>query len=268
VGKYGLTVRNAVDWLLRQNLEGDYFGNDGGNMTSHCIVTLALAEVYGTESDERQRERVRATLQKTLKVIFAAQDAKKDRNSVGGWGQTIQAAESDLAVTGSCLLAMRACQNAGLIVPKQRFDRAMVFVMRCYRVEMSGFASTPSEEPSASMNGVALLYMDLLEEPDCEEADAARRVIVNRPIRGESLFWYYGTYHVALAGFRAGEKVWPILWNRTCGQLLPAQRKDDGSWRPKPGEPGGENRSGRFYATAMACLTLSIPLRLLPISEE
>ncbi|MGE5611738.1 MAG: prenyltransferase/squalene oxidase repeat-containing protein [Bacillota bacterium] len=268
VGKYGLVVRSAVDWLLKQNPEGGYYGRDGGQMLSHCLVTIALAEVYGTETEERQRARVRMTLESALKVIFAEQDVKKDHDSVGGWHNESQASDSDLAVTGWCLMAMRACQNVGLIVPKQRFDRAMGFVLRCYRVEQSGFAYTPSDEPSAAMSAVALLSMYWLNESDRDEASAALWFIVGRPMRQEMPFWYQGLYAVALAAFEAGDPVWPIIWKRTYEQLMPVQRKDDGSWRSKPGEAGGDDRRGRFYSTAMACLALSIPLRLLPIFQR
>jgi hypothetical protein len=268
MGKYGLVVRSAVDWLLKQNPEGGYYGRDGGHMLSHCLVTLALAEVYGTETEERQRARVRVALESALKVIFAAQDVKKDRDSVGGWRNEPESSDSDLVITGWCLTAMRACQNAGLIVPKQRFDRAMGFVLRCYRAEQSGFALTPSDEPSAGMSAVALLSVSLVNEADRDEASAAMWFIVGRPLRMESPFWYYSIYSVTLAAFQAGDPVWPIIWKRTCEQLLPVQRKDDGSWRTKPGEAAGNDWRERFYSTAMGCLTLSIPLRLLPIFQR
>lgn len=268
VGKYGLVVRSAVDWLLKQNPEGGDYGRDGGLMLSHCLVTVALAEVYGTETDDFQRTRVRLTLAHALNVILAAQDVKKDRNSVGGWHNQPQSSESDLLTTAWCLLAMRACQNAGLIVPKQRFDRALPFVLRCYRTEQSGFAYTPSDEPSAAMSAAALLCLYILNEPDRDEASAALWFIVGRPLRIENPYWYPSLYWLALAAFQAGEPAWPIIWKRTYEHLLPVQRKDDGSWRTNPGQAAGNDRPERFYSTAMACLTLAIPSRLLPILQR
>src|SRR3954468_801900 len=61
VGRFGVTVRTAADYLANLNPEGAYYGRDESRMYGHCIVTLALAEVYGTEVDETQRRRIRAT---------------------------------------------------------------------------------------------------------------------------------------------------------------------------------------------------------------
>src|SRR2546421_11549510 len=49
VGRYGVTVRTAADYLTTRDPEGGYFGRDESRMYGHCIVTLALAEAYGTE---------------------------------------------------------------------------------------------------------------------------------------------------------------------------------------------------------------------------
>ena len=50
-----MTVRTAADYLANLNPENGYFGRDESRMYGHCIVTLALAEAYGTEVDEIQR---------------------------------------------------------------------------------------------------------------------------------------------------------------------------------------------------------------------
>src|SRR3954465_7007344 len=60
VGRFGVTVRTAADYLANLNPENGYFGRDESRMYGHCIVTLALAEAYGTEVDEIQRRRIRA----------------------------------------------------------------------------------------------------------------------------------------------------------------------------------------------------------------
>src|SRR5258705_5990279 len=63
VGRFGVTVRTAADYLANLNPENGYFGSrDESKMYGHCIVTLALAEAYGTEVDEIQRRRIRAVL--------------------------------------------------------------------------------------------------------------------------------------------------------------------------------------------------------------
>src|ERR1051325_9649833 len=85
LGKYGLTVRNAIDHLVALNPADGYYKGEKV-MQSHCVATLALAQVCGLESDDLQRRKVRAVLERSLKVILAAQNARKDKPiHVGGW---------------------------------------------------------------------------------------------------------------------------------------------------------------------------------------
>lgn len=266
LGKYGLNVRNAVDWLLAQAPEDGYFGRDGGRMYSHCIVTLALAQVYGTEADETQRAKVRATLEKALQRILLAQEARKDKGAEGGWRYEPKSADSDLSVTCWALAALQACRNAGLHVPPDRIERALAYVLQCYRPEQGGFAYLPGAQASPAMTGAALLTLHLANAHDRPQAAMATGYLINKPAR-DSQYYYYALYATTHAAFAAGDYAWAVVWKNSIDQLLPAQRKDDGSWPPRPNEPGGEHKSGRFYSTAMALLTLSVPQRLLPLYQ-
>ena len=267
-GKYGLTVRAALDYLASQKPEGGYFGRDDGRMYSHCIVTLALAEAHGTETDELQRRRVRATLDKCLAVLLAAQDVRKDKGSEGGWRYEPTSSDSDLSVTAWCTLALRACQNAGLNVPPERFERATTYMLSCYRPQTKVFAYQPGGDGSIAMTAAALLNLHLAGAGRSPEAEGAASLLMQKPPKDGERYHYYTLYYVTEAAFQAGDKAWPILWKNTCDQLLASQRKDDGSWPAKPNEPGGDHKPGRFYATAMASLTLSVPLGLLPVYQR
>jgi hypothetical protein len=57
------------------------------------------------------------------------------------------------------------------------------------------------------------------------------------------------------------------VWKNSVTQLLPMQ-EPSGAW-PKREDPGDNaGRPGRFYSTCMACLTLSVPLQLLPMYQK
>jgi hypothetical protein len=267
VGRYGLTVRSAIDYLLKLNPEGGYYGRDGSRMYGHCIVTIALAEAYGTELDPDLRSRTREALEKALKVILDAQAVKKDRTHAGGWRYEPNSADSDLSVSAWCALALRACQNAGLPVPRDRVDLALQYILRCFRTETSAFAYTPTEQPSSAMTAAALLNLYLLNADERQEAALARRYLLSRPVRDGQPYFYYAMYYTTQAGFQAGEGLWPALWKNNS-ELLLAQKREDGSWPSKGGEPGGGDRRGRFYSTSMAVLTLSVPMRLLPMYQR
>lgn len=274
VGKYGLTVRAALDFVLNQNPPDGYYGGadpKDGRMYTHCIVTIALAEAYGTELDENQRKRIRATLDKCLKVVYAAQDVKRAADAgPGGWRYSPTSTDADLSVTGWALLALRAAQNAGFAVPKDRVDRAMGYVLSCHRKPSGGFAYQPkNDDPTPAMTGVGLLNLHLADAAHRPEAAAAAKFLVDRPVRENTPYYYYSLYYTTQAAFQSGGATWQGVWRVNSEQLLGAQRKEDGSWPGRGGgEPSGDSRQGRFYPTAMATLTLAVPLRLLPLYQR
>jgi hypothetical protein len=267
VGRYGLTIRRALDFLLNQDAPDGYFGGDGGRMYGHCIVTIALAEVYGMETDEPQRRRIRSALDNALQVIYAAQDVRKGADDAGGWRYERHSTDSDLSVSVWCMIAMKACQNAGLTVPKQRVDGALQYLLRCFRKDQKGFAYRPGEGASQAMTGAALLSLYLLGAEDRSEVPLASQYLTDKPITNDTRFFYYATYYTTQAAFQAGGTTWTTVWQRNSESLVRLQR-DDGSWPSKREELGREDVRGRFYPTAISVLTLSVPLRLLPIYQR
>lgn len=267
VGKYGLTVRSAANYLVGLNPEGGYYGRDGSRMYGHCIVTIALAELYGMELDPALRAKVRIAIEKALKVILDAQAVNKERTHSGGWRYEPNSTDSDLSVSAWCALALRACQNAGLPVAKDRVDRALQYMLKCFRTQANGFAYQPAEEPSAAMTGAALLNLYLLDADERQEVALARKYLLNKPVKDGQQYYYYALYYTTQAAFQAGEGLWPAIWKNNSEQLL-SQKREDGSWPAKNGEPGGSDKRGRFYSTSMAVLTLSVPMRLLPIYQR
>jgi len=268
VGRFGVTVRTAADYLANLNPENGYFGRDESKMYGHCIVTLALAEAYGTEVDEIQRRRIRAALEKSLKVIYAAQDMKKEKPQFeGGWRYQPQSTDSDLSVSAWAMIALRACESAGLQVPKARVDRAAAYIRRCYRAEQRGFSYQGEGEANAAMTGAALLNLYLLDAVDAELGGAATKFFIDKPVRDGTQHYYYALYYTTQASFQAGEPAWSAVWKNNSDQLLALAQKD-GSWPAKPDVPGNDQKNARVYATAMGVLTLSVPLRVLPIYQR
>ncbi len=269
LGKYGLTIHNAVDYLVNLKPDQGYFGRDGGRMYGHCAVTIALAEVYGAEMDETQRKRVRSALEKAMRLIGSAQDIGKDKEHIGGWRYEPDSRNSDLSASTWCILALRACRDAGLDVPKDRFERARSYVLRCYRTQArdprGGFAYTPHDEVTPSMTAAGLLGLCLLDAADCEEALRAIKYLAENPFRDNAPNYHCALYYVALAGCYSGQQA---NWKQAAERLMGSQHREEGSFSPRNGELGGEDRAGRFYPTAMSVLMLSIPLRLLPMYQK
>lgn len=264
VGRHGVVVRNAIDFLLRQAPDDGYWGSlDNSRMYGQGIVTLALAEAYGVEPDEARRRRMLVALRRGVKVILDAQAVEKQPPHAGGWRYEPKSPDSDLSLSGWNALALRACQNIGVEVPKEAVDQAVAYVLKCYREDGGGFAYQPGQNATASMTGVGVLNLYLLSDGEHEAALAARQLLSETRIEQRTRFAYYALYYTTQAAFQLGEPVWGTVWSRTR-QLLIGLQEEDGGW---PASTTAEE-PGRVYTTSMSVLTLTVPYRLLPTYQR
>lgn len=263
-GTYGLNVRHAVDYLLKQVPSDGYVGKvDGSRMYGQGIVTLALVEAYGVEGDGERRKKMQTAVEKLLKVILDAQAVNKPEPHRGGWRYEPKSPDSDLSLSGWNALALRAAQHAGFTVPKERVQLAVEYVLRCYRADQKGFAYQPGSAPTAGMTGVGVLNLYLLDAAGRTELAEAGKFLLDKPIGEEARFLYYSEYYATQAAFQAGEPTWGAVW-KNAQQRLGALQQADGGWAPSR----SSEEPGRVYATSMALLTLSVPYRLLPIYQR
>ncbi len=263
-GKYGITVRRAVDYLINSFPEDGYYGHiDGSRMYGQGIITLALSEESGVEPDPQRRAKIRAILAKTVKIILTAQAVNKSASDAGGWRYEPQSGDSDLSLSGWNALALRSAQSIGMDVPKQNIQKAVEFVLRCYKKEENGFSYQPGGGTNIAMTGVGVLNLFLLDSADRPEIAAGEKYLLEHPVKDDTAMPYYTMYYATQAAFQGGDPVWPAVWKVTQERLLGTQMKD-GGW---PQSRNGEE-PGRVYATSMALLALSVPQRLLPIYQK
>lgn len=264
VGKHGMVVRNGIDYLIKSCPDDGYYGKvDSSQLYGHAIATLALAEVYGMETDATQRVKARQALERSVKVLLAAQNVKKDDLNRGGWRYEVGSGDSDLSVTSWCILALRAANSAGISVPRESADRAAEFVLNCWRPDQKGFAYQPRGEVSLSMTSAGLLDLHLLGRGSRLEVAAAARYLREHPLDDKPEYPYYARYQVTHAAFHAGGDTWRTTWERAQSKVLQSQQKD-GSWP----QSRNSKEPGSTYATAISVMTLSIPLRLLPTHQR
>jgi hypothetical protein len=231
-------------------------------MYGHGIAILALAEAYGVEPDPRRRRAIRNVLERGVKVILDAQNVAKPPEHAGGWRYEPGAADSDLSLSGWNALALRACQNVGVAVPKEAIDRAVRYVMTCYKPEAQGFAYQVSRNATATMTAVGLLNLYLLEAGDRPELLAAAEFMRTHAGQRQT-HPYYARYYITQAAYQAGGAAWAEIWSRTRQELV-STIGEDGGW-PASTE---KTEPGRVYATSMSVLTLTVPYRLLPIYQR
>jgi hypothetical protein len=262
VGRHGLVVRRAIDFLLKVTPGDGYFGRvDGSRMYGQGITVLALAQSYGVEPDQQQRARILETVRRGVGVILKAQEVEKPHPHGGGWRYEPHATDSDLSLSAWNVLALRAATGIGIDVPSTSIDRAKAFVLECYRADgdAGGFAYQPRGETSAGMTAVGLLLLCALDSPQRPEVASAAKVLLRPGVFEQPRFPSYTTYYAVQAGFAVGEPIRTAVWAAARDRLL-AQQDQDGGW---PVSHSSEE-PGRVYTTSMSVLTLSVPNHSVP----
>lgn len=264
LGRHGAAVRAATDYLIAVAPADGYFGKvDGSRMYGHGITALALAEVAGVEPDPVKRRKILSTLSAAVRVILEAQDVNKNAGDRGGWRYEPGSVDSDLSLSGWNALALRAAQNVGVQVPKDRVQRAVEYVLRCYQKEQKAFGYQPGQAVSAAMTGVGVLNLFLLDASARPEMNASGEYLEKTLVNAETRFPYYSAYYATQAASQIGGGTWDVVWAATMDRMLAAQMEDGGWPVSKTGE-----EPGRAYATSMAVLTLTVPYRVLPIYQR
>jgi hypothetical protein len=267
LGKYGLVVHNAVEFLLAKQAPDGYFGSGDRGMYTQGIVTLALAEAYGVEASAARRVRLRMALEKAVAVILAAQNAPKSSAAfAGGWRYERNSADSDLSLSGWNAMALRAAQDVGIEVPKESRQHIVEFILRCYDEHAKGFAYQPGSgaQPGDTAIGALCLYLlGASDGPNAARLDAAAQFLQAHPIDDAIPYPYYATYYVTQAAFQRDADAWPRIGRPALERLIRTQEKD-GSWPPS--KSGQE--PGHVYPTAMAVQALTVPYRLLPVYQR
>src|SRR5205085_6411410 len=133
LGRNGHGITSAIKYLIAQADSSGYIGGEHASIPGHALATLALAQAYGTEIDDSLRKPLRAAADKALRLLLAAQDAPKEKEAhAGGWRASPDSPDADLPCTAICAAALAACRDVGLAAPRERFERAGAFVLRCF----------------------------------------------------------------------------------------------------------------------------------------
>jgi len=270
-GPYGEVVNRGVDFVLAgQRNNGVIFTQGGGPMYSHGISTLMLSEVVGMTTGERER-RVRETLARAVKLILDAQKLKQANSRFGGgWRYQHTSKDSDLSVTGWCLMSLKAAKNAGAVVRVGPINNAIAYVKRSY-VKGGGFTYQPGGGGgSLAMTGTGVLCLQiagyhLLAESGKRyhpEALSSGEWLVKHPVAkyGGGHF-HYAVYYIAQAMWQLGGRYWEF-WQPTFEKLALANQNADGSW------PVVYKQAGPTFSTSMMVLALAVKYCYLPIYQR
>ena len=262
-GNYRHQIKGAVRAIIKgQEKDTGFFPN---SMYHHGFAMLALAEAYGVVDEETlwdgtEKEGTRRSIAETLEMgIQLAIDAQQ-ANRWGGWRYSPTSTDADTSVTGSVLMGLLACRNAGLIVPDDVIETALTYMQR--NTASSGFVAYSGGlgggGDSMARSAVATLVGAVGHKRESEEFISALNYIGEHLDHKETAHTHYFYYYMAQALYQGNPDAWE-QWNRTNATMLAEQQAPDGSFAGSYGEA---------YGTAMSLLSLALNYRFLPIYER
>lgn len=289
-GEYKQNVGAGVAFIMANvDPETGWISANGTRMYEHAFCSMCLAEVYGMTRDPVVLSKLRGAIQ------FIA----KSQNQQGAWRYVPNQQDSDMSICVCQLQALRAAANVGVVVPVEIINAAKDYVRRSYR---TNFRSEPGSfsyqidwdgRSTFALTAAGVVALQSMGEYDTHTYDAQgtngpvrqtidlrqsiRYLEQYRPDRsisglrpGSAIcnygFWY-GHYYAAQAMYQyqfVDARAW-TEWNEKNRAHFLRLQHGNGAWTDEIGEFDAERNA---YATAMACLVLSIPRGYLPIFQN
>lgn len=301
--KVGDVIKQGLRWLRsRQNPDGS-FSPERAFLYNEALATLALTEAYGLTQNRYWLE----PAQRGIEFLERAQRPNPSGQGLWGWRyasrQEIEAKypggsldetgkkelfDSDLSVTGWCVMALKSAQLAKLAVEPGAMEGALAFTKWVSTPEgLAGYLD--ARGAGAKVSGVDDQYtyhcgsMSALsmcvraftahDAGDTFLEPAARRLVADLPKQGKDgletdyYYWYYAS--LALHQFdgpdspRHSGRYWGP-WNEAMVEALKATQSHDS----KSCHDGGwlipdrwSHSGGPVYATAINVLTAEVYYR-------
>jgi prenyltransferase beta subunit len=281
-GQYAIHVDRSIKWLLDHcALSGEGDKEEGefraesdamSRMHGQGYAVLALAQAYGMfaiggdPAPVRDRERMKRCLEAAIRYCEAAQTQS------GGWGYDRQTAMHEGSVTVTQLQGLRAARDAGLHVNTKIIDMAVEYVRRCQKLDDNGHPEFGGfrymlNNPKITLALTAAAVSTLNATGDYD-SNAIEKGIEYMQRKDPDMLGRSDEMYREYLYFYAGQALYQyrdpnMFWNRWYPNLIDVLGKlqlEDGSFR--------EPMFGSAYATAMNCLTLSIPFGYLPIFQR
>lgn len=121
------------------------------------------------------------------------------------------------------------------------------------------------------MVGAGVLSLAMAGQHETRIAQRAGDWLLRRPFRafgedfGSGDRFFYSTYYCSQAMAQLGGRYWKGFYPSVVNVLLQSQERS-GEWPPEP--YGSDSMFGNTYTTAMAILSLTPPLQMLPVYQR
>lgn len=283
-GPYGRHLDRGIDFVLQcQSSEGllAAAGSDSGSNGktanyNHAIAGLMLTEVYGM-TDRTRAAKLKPAIERAVQFTRRNQTLPKENpGTEGGWRYLYsnRLGDSDLSVTAWQLMFLRSARNAEFDIPKAFIDEAVTYVLNCWEDRQGLFYYQRSGDQvrwSRGMVGAGTLSLAMAGQHGTTIAQRAGDWLLTHPFHGfgDTLGsgdrFFYSTYYCSQAMAQLGGRHWKIFFPNLVNTLLQGQQPS-GEWPPEP--YGSDSMFGNTYTTAMAVLSLTPPLQLLPVYQR
>jgi hypothetical protein len=263
-GEYKDEVRRGLKFLMyraKRAQRGLSYLEPGGSMYSHGLVSIAICEAYAMTKDP---ELVNYA-QGTLWYIEQAQDP------VGGGWRYQPRQPGDTSAVGWQLMALKSGKISGLAIQHKTYKLVEKFLdsVSTSGGAFYGYAGPPVGTPANACTAVGLLCRMYMGWD--KEVPGLNRGIEALAERGPSMAsknsadMYYN-YYATQAMKHIGGKKWKN-WNTKMRDFLVKSQETEGnmagSWHFDNGHAA--DRGGRLYSTSLACMTLEVYYRYLPL---
>ncbi|MEW4488286.1 prenyltransferase/squalene oxidase repeat-containing protein [Thalassoglobus sp. JC818] len=264
-GRYAKNISRAVDYLIDMSQPSGLIGypDDYHYTYGHGFSMLFLSQVYGEEEDALRRTQIKKTLDKAVRFSAEAQ------TSLGGWGYVSAREGNDFDEGSTCVTqvqGLRACRNAGIVVPREIIDRAKVYIRKCMTEDGGIQYSIRGGGARAPITAAAVASM--YSAGEYGETDDVEKMLKycetniwpeGNGIKSNSFgHWHYMHYYLAQVMYRETD-----LWDKYRAEIeavLVSQQGPDGSWQ--------DNSVGPVYVTAMNATILQLKHGYLPIFQR
>ncbi|MEO0414268.1 MAG: squalene--hopene cyclase [Verrucomicrobiota bacterium] len=260
-GQYSRHVRSAIRALLTgQEPDTGYYPS---SLYHHGFTMLALAEAYGAVDESLlwgAKDRNQVSIAESLQKAVAMAEKSQKSNRFGGWRYSPTSNDADTSVTGSVVMGLLACKNAGIAVSDKMLTDALDYIRTSTAsngyVAYSGGMGSGRE--SMNRSALATLVFAVAQHRDWDEFKATKEHISTRLDHKETGHPHYFLYYMAQAMFQTDYPKWQ-LWNERVTKQLATTQAADGHFTGSYGES---------YGTAMSLLSLALNYRFLPIYER
>ena len=260
-GKYARNISRAVDYILDAAQPNGLIGrpDDYHYMYGHGFSMLFLSQIYGEEEDVERRRNLKRVLENSVKFSAAAQTSR------GGWGYVSAKDGNDFDEGSTCITqvqGLRACRNAGIVVPGEIIERARKYIYDCMGpaggVNYS-FAGG-GERPPITAAAVAVLFNagDLEQSPQLKKMMEYCQQNVWPNGQQDYGHWHYMHYYYAQVMYRKPEE-WGKYSSWVEGEIL-REQTPQGNW--------DDTSIGSVYVTAMNTTILQLNKGYLPIYQR